>query len=283
MNNDNYKYRVVKGWGQGPEGKEFGGVITDAATDSQDRVYLARRHTPAILVYDREGKFLTSWGENVLSNPHSLWIDENDHIYCGDTDDHTIRKFNTEGEVLQTLGTPHQTGSPGMPFNRPTSAMVASSGDIFVSDGYGQRRVHRFSPKGELLLSWGEEGTGPGQFVLPHGLWVDSRNRVLVTDRENNRIQLFDFEGKFIEEWTDILRPNFIFIDRNEIIYVTEAPHRISLFNLDGELLARWGEAGSEPGQFAEFPHCLCVDAHGDIYVSEVPKLPNRLQKFTRI
>ncbi len=282
MNNDNYKYRVVKGWGQGPEGKEFGGVITDAATDSQDRVYLARRHTPAILVYDREGSFLTSWGENVLSNPHSLWIDENDCIYCCDTEDHTVRKFNTDGQVLQTLGTPHQTGSPGMPFNRPTSAMVASSGDIFVSDGYGQRRVHRFSPEGELLLSWGEEGTGPGQFVLPHGLWVDSRNRVLVTDRENNRIQLFDFEGKFIEEWTDILRPNFIFIDRNEIIYVTEAPHRISLFNLDGELLARWGEAGSEPGQFAEFPHCLCVDAHGDIYVSEVPKLPNRLQKFTR-
>ncbi len=284
MDSSNYKYRVISGWGQGFEGREFSGVITDVATDSQARVYLARRQPPAILVYNREGKFLTIWGNDVLSNPHSLWIDENDHIYCCDINDHTVRIFTPEGELLKTLGTPNQPGSPGMPFNKPTSVMVASSGDLFVSDGYGQHSVHRFTPEGERLLSWGEEGTGPGQFVLPHGLWVDdSRNRVFVTDRENNRIQLFDFDGKFIEEWKDILSPNFIYIDNNNIVYVTEAPHRISLFDLDGKLLSRWGKAGNAPGQFTEFPHALCVDAYGDIYIGEVPNLPNRLQKFTKI
>ncbi|MCZ6636478.1 MAG: peptidyl-alpha-hydroxyglycine alpha-amidating lyase family protein [bacterium] len=278
-----YKYRVIEEWGRGSEGREIGGVVPDVAVDSQGRVYVTRRDPAAILVYDSGGRFLTVWGDDILTNPHSLWIDPADQIYCADVDDHTVRIFSTGGEVLQTLGTPDQIGTPGLPFNRPTKAMAAPSGEIFVSDGYGQHRVHRFSPDGERILSWGEEGTGPGQFALPHDLWVDRRNRVLVTDRTNHRIQLFDFDGNFLEAWTDIRSPNDIHIDADDIVYVAEAPHRISLFNLDGVLLSRWGDEGTAPGQFIDAPHGICVDSHGDIYITEVPWQPNRLQKFTRI
>ena len=261
----------------------MGGVVPDVAVDSEDRVYVTRREPPAIVVYDRDGRFLATLGENILTNPHNIWIDSGDHLYVADTDDHTIRLFSTDGEVLRTWGTPNETGAPGLPFNRPTKAMAAPSGQVFVSDGYGQHRVHRFSPDGDLELSWGEEGTGPGQFALPHDLWIDPRNRIMVTDRENHRIQLFDVDGNFLEEWTDIESPNNIHIDENNIIYVAESPRRISLFDLDGNLLARFGEEEEGPGQYVDHPHGICVDSRGDIYVTEVPWQPDRLQKFTRV
>ena len=106
---------------------------------------------------------------------------------------------------------------------------------------------------------------------------------MLVSDRENHRIQLFDFDGNFLEEWTDIRSPNNIHIDADHIVYIAESPQRVSIFDLDGALLARWGEEGSDPGQFIDPAHGICVDSRGDIYVTEVPRLPNRLQKFARI
>lgn len=189
---------------------------------------------------------------------------------------------STDGELLDTWGTPNEVGAPGQPFNRPTKAMAASTGQVFVSDGYGQHRVHRFSAAGDLELSWGEEGEGPGQFALPHDLWVDPRDRILVTDRTNNRIQLFDLDGTFLEEWTDIQGPNNMGI-YEDIIYAAESPGRVSMFDLDGNLVGRWGEKGEGPGQFADPAHGLCVDSHGDVYVGEVPWKPDRIQKFTRV
>jgi DNA-binding beta-propeller fold protein YncE len=280
----NFQYSVVEGWGQGPEGRPFGGVVPAVATDSQDRVYIARRKPPAILVYDREGRFLTAWGEDILQSPHSVWISAEDRVYVVDVDDHTVRIFTTEGELLTMLGRPGQIGPPGMPFNRPTWAALSPAGELFVSDGYGQHRVHRFAGDGTLLSSWGEPGSGPGQFTLPHGIRVDSRGRVLVLDREtNHRLQIFDVEGTFLGEWTDLEGPNDLYIDQDDKVYVAEGRHRISVFNLDGELLARWGEKGEAPGQFADSPHGIWVDSQGGLYVAEVPRLPNRLQKFTRV
>jgi sugar lactone lactonase YvrE len=282
MSDESYSYRVVEGWGLGSGGRPMGGVVPDVATDSEDRVYVTRREPPGILVYDSEGRYLSTLAEDILTNPHNIWIDPKNHLYVADTDDHTIRIFDTNGDILQTLGTPNVTGEPGYPFNRPTKAMRAPSGEIFVSDGYGQHRVHRFSQDGEYQLSWGEEGTGPAQFALPHDLWIDPRNRVMVTDRENHRIQFFDFDGHFLEEWTNTESPNNIHIDENEIVYVAESSRRLSLFDLDGNVLARWGEEGHGSGQFLDFPHGICVDSHGDIYVAEVPYQSDRLQKFTR-
>ena len=280
---DSFNYKVVEGWGQGPEGRAFGGVTPAVATDSHDRVYVARREPAAILVYDREGRFLTAWGEGLLKSPHSVWFDERDHLYVVDVKDHTVRRFDSDGRVLQTLGTPGQVGAPGEPFNRPTWAALAPGGDLYVSDGYGQFRVHRFSADGTLQHSWGEEGAGPGQFALPHCLRVDSRGRVLVLDRENRRLQIFDAEGVYLDEWPDLDGPNDLYIDRYDNVFIAEGNYRISVFNLDGRLLARWGEQGEGPGQFADHPHGLWLDSRGDLYVAEVPFLDNRLQKFARV
>ena len=282
-NNSGFNFSVVEGWGQGPQGRAFGGVTPAVATDSQDRVFIARRKPPAILVYDRDGNYLTEWGGQLLKSPHSVWIDGQDLIYIADADDHTVRKFDTNGRLLQTLGTPGQTGEPGQPFNRPTWAALAPSGDLYVSDGYGQFCIHRFSADGTLLHSWGEEGDAPGQFALPHGLRVDRRGRVLVLDRTNMRLQVFDADGAYIEEWPDLAAPNDLFIDQDDNVFIAEGDYRISVFNLDGQLLARWGEHGDAPGQFANGPHGLWLDSHGDLYVGEVPFLANRLQKFARV
>ena len=275
-------YRVVEGWGQGRDGRAFGGVTPAVATDSRGRVYITRRAPAAILVYDREGRFLTEWGAGLLKSPHSVWFDDRDHLYVADVDDHTVRKFDTDGRVLRTLGTPGQAGAPGQPFNRPTWAALAPWGDLYVTDGYGQFRVHRFVADGTLLHSWGEQGAGPGQFALPHCLRVDRRGRVLVLDRENGRLQIFDAEGVYLDEWPGLDGPNDLFIDPDDNVYIAEGNYRISVFNLDGELLARWGEHGEAPGQFADHPHGLWLDSHGALYVAEVPFLDNRLQKFTR-
>ena len=281
--NNSFNFSVVEGWGQGRSGRPFGGVTPAVATDSLDRVYIARRNPPAILVYDSDGNYLTEWGGDLLSSPHSVWIDERDVIYIADADDHTVRKFDTGGGLLQTLGTPGRIGAPGQPFNRPTWAALAPSGDVYVSDGYGQFRIHRFSADGTLLHSWGEEGRGPGQFALPHGLRVDRHGRVLVLDRTNRRLQVFDADGLYLEEWPDLAAPNDLFIDQDDNVFIAEGEYRISVFNLDGQLLARWGEHGEAPGQFANGPHGLWLDSRGDLYVAEVPFLDNRLQKFTRV
>lgn len=282
MARQTYQFEVEENWGLGSNGKVMGGVVPDVAVDSQDRVFVTRREPPAILLYDRDGRYLSTFGDDVLSNPHNIWIDADDRVFVADTDDHTIRIFTVDGELLTTLGTENKAGVPGQPFNRPTKAMAAPSGQIFVSDGYGQYRVHRFSADGALEHSWGEEGDGPGQFALPHDLWIDPRERVLVTDRTNNRIQLFDFDGNYLEEWTDIIAPNNLHI-HEDILYAAEAPGRVSLYDLDGNLVSRWGSKGEAPGQFPDPAHGIAVDSNGDVYVSEVPYLPDRIQKFTRI
>lgn len=277
-----YTYHVVEGWGRGSDGREPGGLVTAVAVDSRDRVYAFVRKPPVVLVYDRAGRFLTLWGEDVFDTPHGIWISPDDRIYCADSGDHTIRTFTTEGVLLETMGTPGQPGPPDMPFNMPTKAVLSASGELYVSDGYGQFRVHRFAPDGVLLRSWGEQGQGPGQFALPHSVAVDRQGRILVVDRENNRIQLFDADVTFLTEWPELLLPMDVFIDEDDTVYVAEAQQRVSLFTLDGELLARWGEKGTAPGQFSDSPHWIWMDSHRDLYITEVTG-PNRLQKFARV
>jgi DNA-binding beta-propeller fold protein YncE len=177
----------------------------------------------------------------------------------------------------------------GPPFHYPTNLALSPDGAIYISDGYGNARIHKFTPDGRLLLSWGEPGSAAGQFHLPHGIAIDRQGTVYVADRENSRIQLFSPDGKFLSEWTDVARPCQVFINGAGSIYVAElgfragmwpgtsAPSadapggRVSIFNQRGELKARWGGGRNpcSPGDFFA-PHCIWVDSRGDIYVGEV-------------
>ena len=154
-----YQYELVDGWGDWP----LSGVASDVATDSQDRVYVGVRTSQtaegkagAILVFDKDGEYLRSWGEDLFTSCHGLWISPTDEVFHTDSRDHTVTKFNTEGDVLMTIGTRDELGEPGMPFRSPTRAVQSTSGDIYVSDGYQQNRCHRFTPDGELAFSWGK-------------------------------------------------------------------------------------------------------------------------------
>ncbi len=277
-----YTYEVQEGWGQLPEGWKFG-WIPAVAVDSQDRIYVYSRSERPMVVFDREGAFLASWGEDILKDAHGIFIDAEDHIYCIEREVHVMHKFTADGQLLMTLGTPDQAGADGEPFNLPTDLALGPDGEMFISDGYGNARVHKYSPDGELIMSWGTPGTGPGEFNLPHCVRVDRHNRVLVADRSNNRIQFFTLDGEYIDEWGGFLHPDTIFIDGDDIVYVAELDQRVTILTLDGEIIAQWGsDRGSEiPGEFFACPHGMWVDSHGDLYVSEV-QADGRLQKFIR-
>jgi NHL repeat len=300
--------------------------VAGVATDAEDRVYVANRGEHPVIVYDREGRFLGSWGEGVFTRPHGITITDG-VVYCVDDGDHTVRAFTPEGQLRWTLGTAHrpsdtgyQADAPGNlrtikrsagPFHRPTRLAVAPGGELYVADGYGNARIHRFSPAGELLQSWGEPGDGPGQFNLPHSVWVHTDGRVFVCDRENDRIQIFSPTGELLAMWTEVTRPGDLFIDQKERVYVGEMAweagesslagrrwpetraSQVSIRDLEGNVLARWGGPDPcAPGSFAS-PHGLWVDSRGDIYVGEVTQTAlgrsgrwhagcHSLQKFTR-
>ena len=296
-----FRYEALVRWEQLPPGWSFV-EVAGVATDSQDRVYVFNRGQHPLMVFDRDGRFLTSWGEDVFQRAHGITMTPDDSVWCTDDVDHTVRKFTPEGKLLLTLGVsgqPSDTGISGLdyrtikrvgpPFNRPTNLALHPDGTLLVTDGYGNARVHRFAPDGRLLASWGEPGDQPGQFNLPHGIAVDRDGKVYVADRENSRVQVFTAEGKFLSQWTDVARPMQIVIDERDNVFVVEVgwrsglfpwqspPNanppgaRLSIFDLSGKLQARFGEADdpSAPGAFYA-PHDLCIDRHGDIYVGEV-------------
>ena len=318
-----FTYEAKADWARLPGGgawEEGAGV----ATDSKDRVYVFHRGKgDPVMVFDRDGTFLHSWGQGFFSRPHGITIGPDDAVYCTDDLGHTVGKYTTEGKLLLRLGTkdqPSDTGVTNMdyltirrvggPFNYPTNVALSPTGEIYVTDGYGNARVHKFSPDGRLLLSWGTPGGGPGQFRIPHGIGVSPDGIVFVADRENNRIQIFAPSGRFLHEWRDLARPTGVAIDAAGHVYVSElafrggvrvnsfAPTpdatgaRVSVFDMGGALLTRWG-GGVNPGAPGDFfaAHDICFDSHGDLYVAEVFPKQDRvrfkasdlhfLQKFT--
>jgi DNA-binding beta-propeller fold protein YncE len=283
-----YQYELVDGWAKLAEGESFIDV-SGIAIDSQDRVYIFNRSKHPMMIFDREGNLLSSWGEEHFTHAHGIYIGPDDAIYCTDDMNHTVTKVDADGHVLMAMGTqnhPSDTGyrdvpdlfekistitKGGAPFNRPTGVALSASGEIYVTDGYGNARVHKFSPDGKLLLSWGEPGAGPGQFRLPHSVFVDKQNRVWVTDRENSRIQIFDSEGHFLTQWIDLIRPQGLVIDDDDTVFIAELCKRISIFTIDGRLLARWGNEGHDVrNPLFIAPHAIALDSKGDLYIGEV-------------
>jgi DNA-binding beta-propeller fold protein YncE len=295
------RYEALARWEQLPPGWSFVEVAA-VATDSRDRVYVFNRGEHPVIVFNRDGRFLASWGEGIFKRAHGIFIGPDDAVYCTDDLDHTVRKFTPEGKLLMTLGTSglaSDTGIDGIdyrtirrvgpPFNRPTNVALAVDGAIYATDGYGNARVHKFDPAGRLLFSWGEPGDGPGQFNLPHGIAIDREGLVYIADRENSRIQVFTPDGGYLAQWTDVARPMQVVVDGHDRVFAAEvgwragvfpwqtppgpdaAGARVSVFDRTGRLLARWGEQG-DPCAVGNFfaPHDLWIDSRGDLYVGEV-------------
>lgn len=295
------EYQPIERWEKLPTGISWT-EVAGVATDSQDRVFVFNRSRYPVIVFDRSGCFLNAWGEGLFQRAHGITIGPDDSIYCTDDLDHTVRKFSSDGQLIWKLGTsgcPSETGATsidyrtirhsGGPFHFPTNVALARSGDIYVADGYGNARIHRFAPDGTFLTSWGDPGDQPGQFHVPHGIAVSDDGRVFVADRENCRIQIFSPDGEFLEEWCEIARPCQIALDAAGNLFVaelgfrsgmwpgTQAPSddatggRVSQFSATGELLQRWG-GGLQPTAPGDFyaPHDICIDSQGDIYVAEV-------------
>ncbi|MBI2321214.1 MAG: hypothetical protein HYU88_03765 [Chloroflexi bacterium] len=255
-----YRYEVVRSWGQLPHGWAFG-KISGVAVDSQGRVFVYQRTDRPILVFDRDGRFLATWGEGLITDAHGIYVGSDDHVYAVDRDDHQVLKFTPDGTLVMTLGTRGEPGrEPGAPFNHPTAAAVGPAGEIYVCDGYANSRVHTFDARGEHLRSWGTPGSAPGQFKVPHGIWVDDESRVYVVDRENNRVQVFTSAGSFVAQWTDFYRPTDVFMDRRHAFYVTDHIPRYSILDSEGNLLARCRVIGS-------LPHSIYGDSNGDLYI----------------
>lgn len=288
-----YTYTLVDGWGTVPADWRWGWIV-GLAVDSQDRVFVASRSQHPLALFDTDGNLLETWGDGVLfaNQAHGLFIDGQDNVYFTDAANHCLFKFNPAGELVMTLGTPGEAAAvEGEPFRSPTDAAVASTGELYVSDGYGNSRVHKYSAEGELLLSWGEPGTGSGQFSISHSVRLDAQDRVWICDRENNRVQIFDSNGTFLRAWDGLLRPNTIHFDPTEpVVYVAELGRRFSIFALDddglpGTLLTQWAdpEPSEIPGFWRGGPHGLGTDAAGNLYVGEVELgVEGRMWKYQR-
>ena len=285
-----YRFRVDVDWAKLPDGMWFDDVSA-VAIDSKDNVIIFARHAVPVTIFDRNGNLLNSWGAGQFNRPHHVFVAPDDTLFLTDDHMHCVRRFDMEGNLLMTLGRPNEPSAllSGKPFNRPTAVAMSPKGEIYVSDGYQNCAVHKFSPDGELMLSWGQPGCRPGEFNIVHGIVCDDDGLVYVADRENHRIQVFDCDGKYLESWHDFHRPNGFYyrrLDGEKRFFVGEAAPAlnatanwwgigpwISVFDEKGKCLAKLGAGrpGHEPGAFIS-PHGLAVDSHGDIYVGECAK-----------
>lgn len=317
-------YEPIEEWARIPMGWDLIEVPA-IAIDSEDRLYTLTRSEHPIVVFDRDGNFLGSWGEGEFVRPHGIFVGPDDSLYCVDDFAHSVRRYTRDGKLLATIGAAGQPSETdyvpgdflsvkfgGPPYNLPTNVALSPEGFIYVTDGYGNSRVHKFSPEGELMLSWGEPGSGPGQFRLVHGICVGPDGTVYVGDRMNSRIQLFSPHGEFITQWNDVYQPNDLFLDSEGHLFVAEigyradlpmpgptpAPEdsysRVTIRDLDGEILSKVTNSDPRaPGGFLS-AHGVRTDSLGDLYVSEVSATRanaqgknrhefNILQKFRRV
>ncbi len=235
-----YTYTIDENWAKLPEGWEMPAAAV--AGDSKDRIYCFNREPDhPIVIFDREGNYLSSWGAGLIAFAHAILLDPEDNVWLVDRNNHQVMKFTSDGKLLMTIGTkglrsdtgvaPDDLSSTafqsvthgGEPFNMPAGIAFNPSGEIFIADGYANARVHKFTPQGQHIMSWGEPGTGPGEFNLPHGVWVDRQGRVLVADRENDRVQVFNQSGEHLNTWpTKLIGPALFCVDDDDVVYIPE-------------------------------------------------------------
>jgi DNA-binding beta-propeller fold protein YncE len=256
------------------------GPCSAVAINSQGELYLFHRGANPILCVDASGKLLRSWGDDVIGMAHGMRVDRDDNVWVTDIKHHAVFKFSPTGKLLLSLGKIDQPGTDIDQFNKPTDLAFAPNGDIFVADGYGNSRVMKFDRNGKFISQWGTRGTNSGEFHLPHSIVIDSKQRVVVGDRENDRIQVFDLDGQLLEIWPGFA-PYGIAIDSSQQLFVADGrASQIVRLNAAGSVDLRLGSKGHAPGQF-ELPHMLAIDAAGNIYLAEVGG--ERFQKLRRL
>ena len=270
------------------------GLCSDVVVDDQDRLWVASRSQHPISLWSTEGAFLGSWPAGDFVEVHHI-APIGGALWVVDDQLHVVRRYDPTGEMTLELGrrgfamaaVTHR-GQNGGPFNMPTGIAAGRSGELFVSDGYGNRQVHRFSSAGTLEKSWGRGGTGPGEFGPVHSVTVDGTDRVIICDRENNRVQLFDYDGGFVAEWGNLYGPADAAVGADGLVYVVEQgdsiagrmnfqPNGISVLTMEGEVVGHWydASAGSMIGG-----HGLSVDSKGNVYVADL--VGKRVVKFVR-
>ncbi len=291
-------YEVDAAWPQKPDNIKWG-AMSGVALDSQENVWVLSRAVPAIQVYQPDGKFLFSWGKEVITTGHGLTLDHQGNVWVADAGQHMVRKFTPKGELLLMLGTPGVPGCDERHFNKPTNVAVTPEGEVFIADGYGNARVVHFDKNGKFVKAWGKLGTAPGELNLPHSIALDSRGRVYVADRNNSRVQVFDQEGNFLDQWRNIIVPCAFWMTKTDELWVcgsSPMPWRpeddvlgyppkdqlLMRFDTSGKLLQLWnvpkGEDGKErPGEL-NWVHGMAVDSKGNIYAVDING--KRAQKF---
>ncbi|MFQ6026979.1 MAG: 6-bladed beta-propeller [Dehalococcoidia bacterium] len=282
VGNGKYTYEVHTDWAKLPEGWAMPAAAVYG--DSQDRIYCFNRDPDhQIVIFDKDGNYLSHWSNLDIAFPHAIIIDKNDHVWLVDRNNCQIHEYTNDGQLLRSLGQRGYRSDTGVdnstfdsngwrnvtrgaePFNLPAGIALNDAGEVFIADGYANARLHKFSPDFQLIKSVGEPGTGPGEFNLPHGAWIDRRGRLLITDRENDRIQVFNQDLEYITTFpSPLIGAAVIYIDDEDIVYVAE--HNggmVSILDLDGNRLAQWGSMTHRSC------HGIWVDSNKDLYVVE--------------
>jgi peptidylamidoglycolate lyase len=283
-------YRVVHGWPELPEGFVFG-EVAGVGVDSHNHVFVFHRSVHPLMCFDgATGKFLASWGDDIFGTPHGLAVDSHDNVWVTDLKHHQVFKFSNDGKLLMTLGTKDVFGEDATHFHSPTDVAVAPNGEFYVTDGYGNSRVVKFSAEGKFLREWGKKGDQPGEFNIPHGISLDKDGRVYVADRENSRVQIFDGNGKLLTQWksAELGKPWDVMIGADGYAYIVDGGQsnlkkppdsgRVLKLDLQGHILQSWGRVGKYDGQFC-WAHQVAVAGNGDVYVVDVG-YGMRVQKF---
>jgi DNA-binding beta-propeller fold protein YncE len=281
-----YTYELIPDFCKLPAGESFG-LVSRVAADAQDRIYVFQRKDPPVVIFDREGKYLGAWGAGDVTDPHGLKIVGNT-VYTTDRADSVAKSFTLDGTVVLALGTPGSHSDTGTvtnwlveraagPFNHPTEMIRHPNGDIYITDGYRNSRVHRFTGDGRLVKSWGAPGRGPGEFHLPHSIAFDDDGKLYVADRSNKRIQIFTPDGDFLGEWTGMGGPNDISRGRDGNFYIAEQeddgkPAYVCVRDAKGNVLARME---------SRHVHGVGVDSRNDIYAGLTQS--RSVDKFVRV
>ncbi len=297
------EYDVDESWPRRPENVAKFGWVSGMAIDAEQNIWLFNKGEDPVQCYKPNGDFVRTWGKGNFKDPHHIRIDKAGNIWVADFGLHIVQKYTPEGKLLMQLGIKNEKGEDQTHFNMPTDMVVADNGDIFVTDGYGNRRVVHFDKAGKYINEWGAFGSGRGQFILPHAIVMDKKGILYVADRNSARIMLFSQKGELLDEWSNIVMPWGMSFNKNDDLWVCgSSPHwwkrngkypefkdQVFLrFNTDGRLEQVWtvplgdrnNRASIKPGATVG-AHCIVQDDAGNLYVGDIYN--EKAQKYTPV